>query len=70
MKFFQYCKSSYKQTLQLSDQLKLLICIFLSIHAVIRKIVHNNLSKKYIYSLYVQPICIYFMKLKIFQTAI
>ena len=58
MKFLQYCKSSYKQTLQLSDKLELLICIFLSIDAVIRKIVHNNLSKKFLYSLYVQLVYI------------
>ena len=50
MKFFQYCKSSYKQTLQLSNKFELLIYIFLSIHAVIRKIVHNDLSKKFLYS--------------------
>ena len=50
MKFFQYCKSSYKQGLQLSDKLEIFICIFLSIHAVIRKIVHNDLSKKFLYS--------------------
>ena len=62
MKFLQYCKSSYKQTLQLSSKLEILICIFLSIYAVIRKIVHNNISKKFLYSLYV--IRIYLMKLK------
>ena len=50
MKFLQYCKSSYKQRLQLSDKFEILICIFLSIHAVIRKIVHNDLSKKFLYS--------------------
>ena len=64
MKFFQYCKSSYKQTLQLSSKLEILICIFLSIYAVIRKIVHNNISKKFLYSLYV--IRIYLMKLKMY----
>ena len=62
MKFFQYYKSSYKQTLQLSSKLEILICIFLSIYAVIRKIVHNNISKKFLYSLYV--IRIHLMKLK------
>ena len=50
MKFFQYCKSSYKQTLQLSSKLEILICIFLSIYAVIRKIVHNSISKKFLYN--------------------
>ena len=66
MKFLQYCKSSYKQTLQLSSKLEILICIFLSIYAVIRKIVHNNLSKKYVSR---KTVCIYFMKLRLFQTA-
>ena len=67
MRFFQYRKSSYKQTLQLSSKLEILICIFLSIYAVIRKIVHNNISKKFLYSLYVQQLVYISLNLNCFK---